>query len=1413
MEAFSQFLAEVPIDSGLAYIFVQHMSATQPNMMADVLRTRTPMPVLEACEGMAPQADHLYISPPGFNLLMDSGVFRLERPLPTAQNGALLFDQLLRSLALDPAMRAIAVVLSGNGSDGASGLHALKLAGGFVAAQDPQEAGASGMPLAAIATGDVDLVAPASRIPLALIQWSRHSESSPRVETEPSSKAGAEWLHAVLSLVAERTGIDFKQYKTGTLVRRILGRMRQHIASAADEAAYLALLATDPRECEVLAADMLINVTRFFRDTAVFDALAVTVLPDLIARHEGDRPLRIWIPACSSGEEVWSIAMLMHEALERSGKNIPVQIFASDLDADAIHSARAALYPASIVADVSPDRIKRYFLGEDGAYRVNAQLRSWVVFAVQNLLFDPPFARVDLLSCRNLLIYLNAEAQVKAMALFHFALRPGGVLVLGASESPGEIDATFEVISQSERIYRRLGLKREVALLSSAPGGLEAGEPRAIAAPLRPRGVAENYRQALLAAFAPACVLASRAGDLLYALGPTERYLHIGSGPATQNIISMAPLDVRSQLRIALATLGADAPAMEISGGEREGEAGRIPFTIAVRFAKHAGADCIMMAFHDRPLQPQPTAGASDAQREQLLAEANAQLRDELLFTLEQLEVARDTHSLAHLEAIGLREEYQSTNEELLTSKEELQSLNEELTVLNGQLQDTLEQQRSTFDDLRNVLISSDIATLVLDLSLHIRFFTPAAKSLFGVMAGDVGRPLADLRSLASDENLLSDVGRVVRSGVTSEMEIKALSGAWFLRKIMPYMTTASRLQGVVITYTDVSQRHAADSAQAAALRKIELISKAKSRFLAAASHDLRQPLQTLSFIHGLLAEARDDTKRDVLLGRLDDTLVSMSAMLNSLLDINQIEAGLMTSNPVDFALGPLLDQLGQEFAHLTAAKGLGLRIVGSSRTIHSDRRLLEQMLRNLLTNAVKYTKTGRVLLGARFSGRTLRLEVWDSGVGLAASDLGQIFEEYFQVEGEERGAGDGMGLGLAIVKRLAKLLGHRVSVRSVPKRGSVFAIEVPLALNAIPPLVEESLPDNSDAVVAPPPAPFGDILVVDDDAEILSAIRDLLSGYGFSVTVAASFETALTVAAAAVRPLRTLIADYNLPSQQTGLDVALALQAKTPCPMGVIILTGDISVTASQAIHRAGYVQITKPVKAAVLKEAIHKLHKAFEDCAKTPLLDQTLMRDTAILVVDDDRTVRESLEDTLTSLGHTVQCFESGEGLLAALQNTTEIGSGRCLLLDAYLGGMSGLEVLAALKTSRHVLATVMMTGRSDVATAVAAMKAGAIDYLEKPVKTHTLTTAIGHALVWAQTATLRDRLRDEARGKLAKLSPRERTVMSMVLDGHPSKNIAADLGINQRTVENHRAAVMHKTGAASIPALARLAVAAAE
>ncbi|MFZ4070962.1 MAG: CheR family methyltransferase [Caulobacterales bacterium] len=1411
LEAATKVLAQLPLHTGFAFIYVQHMPSTQPSMMADIISARTKMPVQEAREGVRAMADHLYINAPGVNLILSKGVFQAPPTQAGSPPAKLGFDLLLASLAQDQGPKTICVVLSGSGSDGAIGLQAIKEAGGYVLAQEPTEAGADGMPKNAIATGDVDLVLPAAQIPAALTNWTRLMASNHAPELAPTSPSSPTWLQDVLKVLAEKTGIDFQLYKTGTLLRRVLGRMRHATATPADEAAYLALLRTDQAECEALAADVLINVTRFFRDPTVFDALEKQVFPDMIAQHDTRAPLRLWIAACSSGEEVWSIAMLLHEAIEKSGKTIAVQIFASDLDSHAIATARAALYGSSILSDVSKARLERYFVDEGDGYRVQAELRAWVVFAVQNLLSDPPFARVDFVACRNLLIYLNAAAQAKAMAMFHFALRPGGVLLLGAAETPGDIETSFAIVSKSERLYRRLpSHPSQVSPPLSKPAHTNV-RPADYAGVLRQSQRADDHRQILVNAFSPACALVQAGGELIYALGPIERFLRVTGGPASQNILTMLPLTLRANVRTAIANCRPQQPAVFIPSGEPTSNS-TPPFEVEVRAAPHPATGAIMLAFHDaRPTAPpQKETAHQDALPQH--KDATDRLTAELLFTLQQLEAARAAHLLDHAAATELREEYQSTTEELLTSKEELQSLNEELTVLNSQLQDTLERQRSTFDDLQNVLMSSDIATLVLDLNLHIRFFTPASKSLFGIVASDVGRPLADLRSLLPDESLLGAVKDVLQSRVVTEVEIAGADGAWFQRKISPYMTATGVAQGVVVTYADISMRHAAVDAQTAALKKVELVSKAKSRFLAAASHDLRQPLQTLSFVHGLLLDSKDEPDRAKLLARMDHTLGSMSAMLNALLDINQIEAGLMTSHIKSLHLGPILESLKLEFGFLADAKGLQLRVVPSHLYIRSDRRLLVQMLRNLLANAIKFTAAGRVLLGVRRRGGAAHLQVWDSGIGLAPSDIGAVFEEYYQVDEEDRGAGDGLGLGLAIVRRLADLLGHRVHVDSNLGRGSMFSIAVPRACAPTNRAPTREVQEAFRFTQEPAIATSAHLLVVDDDPTMLTSLAALLRGYGFQVTTAPGVDAAISAGANAPAPIDLLIADYNLPGRKTGVDMAKIIRATRDDAVPVIILTGDITVATRQTIHREGFLQMNKPIKATELKTAILALleHPRSQQQPITPA--PTLRAQTNVVIIDDHPHVLETLGQTISALGYQVQGFSSGEDFFIALTGLSEPGPGRCLLCDAYLGGMSGLDVLATLPSSPVAFGAVMMTGRSDVETAVAAMKSGAIDFLEKPLRQDALADVIQNALAWAQTAALRENLQAEASTKLASLSAREREVMVLVLAGQPSKNIAADLGINQRTVENHRASIMRKTGAKSIPALARLAVIAA-
>ena len=845
----------------------------------------------------------------------------------------------------------------------------------------------------------------------------------------------------IIELLRTKTAHDFTLYKPGTLRRRIERRMAMAAIETDDMIGISKSCGAIPSELDLLAKDLLINVTSFFRDPKVFDFLAEKVVPDLVRSQAPDHPLRIWIAGCSTGEETYSLAMLFREQIAAAKRNVKLQVFASDVDPDAVATAREGLYPETIEADVSPARLARFFAKEDRGYRVLPELRAAVVFTVQDVLADPPFSRLDLVSCRNLLIYLRPEAQAKVVSLFHFALREGGILLLGSSETAGNLDGRFEIISKSERLYRHIGRSRpgEFGFLTSAGGVRVPARPGPSERPSRQTALADLCRRLVMETYAPAAVLINRKHECLYFLGPTDRYLRVAPGPPTRDLLAMAREDLRTKLRAAIQRARQENTRIVVAGGAMNRDGNRGSFSIAVQPVLSEGEELLLICFIDepkhepkrsRPVAPQEVSRVAELERE---LEAT---RTELQGAIRDLEISDEEQKAINEEALSVNEEYQSTNEELLTSKEELQSLNEELTALNGQLQETLERQRTTSNDLTNVLYSTDVAILFLDTNLNIRFFTPATKSLFSVIPSDVGRPLADLNSLAADGALLNDARTVLATLAPIEREIEARSGAWYIRRILPYRTQDNGVEGVVVTFADVTERRHAADALREAKRQAELASVAKSRFLAAASHDLRQPLQTLILLQELLAKAVAGEKAQKLVARLAPTLDAMSGMLNTLLDINQIEAGTVHAEIVSFPVGDLLDRLRDEFAYHAQAQKLALRAVSCSLSISSDPRLLEQMIRNLLSNALKYTRRGKVLLGCRRQKGMLSIEIWDTGVGIPEGELHAIFEEYHQLDNAARERGHGLGLGLAIVKRLANLMGHRVSVRSTLGQG-----------------------------------------------------------------------------------------------------------------------------------------------------------------------------------------------------------------------------------------------------------------------------------------------------------------------------------------------------------------------------------------
>ncbi len=808
LEALEQFFRHVPTESGMAFVVIQHLDPDHTGMLPELLQRATAMPVAQAKNRMKVKPGCVYVIPPNRDLsILHGSLYLLE---PMAPRGLRLpIDFFFRALADDRHEGAVGVILSGMGSDGALGLRAIKEQGGLVLAQDPASAKFDGMPRSAVNTGLVDVVAPAPALPQRLADCLRHIPSvhaTPPPEGETADQKSG--LDKVCILLRARTGHDFSLYKKNTLHRRIERRMAIHQLDHLTD--YVRYLRETPQEVDLLFKELLIGVTSFFRDPAAWAVLGEHVLPDLLAAHPAGAALRAWVVGCSTGEEAYSLAIAFREVLERS-KPVPrhsLQIFATDLDPDAIAKARQALYLANIAADLSPERLARYFVEEGGGYRVGKELREMVVFAPQNVITDPPFTKLDILTCRNLLIYLNPELQKKLLPLFHYSLKPGGVLMLGSSESVGGFTDLFTPLDGKARLFRRddsplraIDLEFPTRHVSTAMD----------ATPEPAHANLQTLADALLLQqFAPAAVLVNGDGDLVYISGRTGKYLEPAAGRVNWNIHAMAREGLRHELALALPKALRSGEAVTCSNLRVGGNGGSQTVDLTVHPISEPAAlkGMAMVVFADvAAVPPVPGKGGRRhsprvAELEQALEQAAQNmttLREEMQTTQEELKSTNE-------ELQSANEELQSTNEELTTSKEEMQSMNEELQTVNNELQSKLDELSAANNDMRNLLNSTDTATIFLDNALNIRRFTSQATRLFKLIPGDVARPLLDIVTDLDYPELSRDAREVLGTLVFSDREIATRDGRWYQVKIMPYRTMQNLIDGVVITFNDISR-------------------------------------------------------------------------------------------------------------------------------------------------------------------------------------------------------------------------------------------------------------------------------------------------------------------------------------------------------------------------------------------------------------------------------------------------------------------------------------------------------------------------------------------------------------------------------------------------------------------------------
>jgi two-component system, chemotaxis family, CheB/CheR fusion protein len=815
LEALELFLENVPERSGIAFVVVQHLDPTRKGAMVELLQHATHMPVVQVKENLRLEANRVHVIPPNKDLSILDGVLHLHPPVaPRGLN--LPIDGFFRSLANDQQERAIGVILSGMGSDGTLGLRAIKEKAGAGFVQAPSSAKFSGMPSSAVEAGLADVVAPVEELPARLFAYLAHAPYIRRPSESPVVDKGHSGLEKVIVLLRTHTGNDFSLYKRSTLYRRVERRMGLHQIDRLSN--YVRYLRESPSELEQLFKELLIGVTSFFRDAPAWEHLAREVIPALLAQRPSGSVMRAWVPACSTGEEAYSLAIVFREALDRleAPKDLILQIFATDLDRDAVEKARLGVYPANIAADVSPQRLRRFFQQEERGYRVSKDIREMVIFAPQNVIMDPPFTRLDFLSCRNLLIYLEPELQRRLLPLFHYVLNPGGILFLGSAETIGSFGTHFAPLDGKTRLYRRLEVAAAVPVdFPASFGAQESASVGSHGVAARERKTAPNLQaladRVLLQRFSPAGVLVNTRGDILYISGRTGKYLEPAMGKANWNVFAMAREGLRIDLGNAFSRAVREEREVTVRGAKigNDGEVRTVDITVQKLQEPRELRGTVMVVFTDVPTAPAAPHGKPrtlPAHQGARLADLEREIRrahEEVQTTREEMQTSQEELRSTNEELQSTNEELQSTNEELTTSKEEMQSLNEELQTVNQELQAKVDELSRANNDMKNLLNSTDIATLFLDGELRVRRFTTQTARIIKLIPGDAGRPITDLVTELDYPTLEDDAREVLRTLVFKERVVASRGGSWFMVRIMPYRTIDNVIDGLVITFTD----------------------------------------------------------------------------------------------------------------------------------------------------------------------------------------------------------------------------------------------------------------------------------------------------------------------------------------------------------------------------------------------------------------------------------------------------------------------------------------------------------------------------------------------------------------------------------------------------------------------------------
>lgn len=1320
-EALLSFFQQMPADNGMAFVVVLHLAPEQSSHLVSILQGATSMPVRQVTGPTPIEKNHVYVIAPSMGLQMVDGYLRVTHE-PRRTGPAVAIDLFFRTLAEAHRERATSIVLSGVGSDGSLGVARVKELGGVTFAQSPDDAKFDGMPNSAIATGKVDIVLPVAEIPQRLLELRDnarviHLGAAEREDHQEAGEAplphrpdSERALQEIMVMLRTRTSHDFRRYKRATVLRRLERRLQ--VNGIQDLPAYREFLQLHPEETQPLLEDMLISVTHFFRDTEAYEALQREVMPALFAgRGDDSERVRVWTAGAATGEEAYSVAMLLEEAAAAGGGQIPYQLFATDIDERAIAMARAGVYPDTIVTDVSAERLRQFFTKEQSAFRIKKKLREHILFALHNVLSDPPFSRLDMICCRNLMIYLDRDAQAEVLRTFHFSLRPGGYLFLGSSESADIAGKLFTVVDKKHRIYR--------ASMAARVGGATATHtadmpgPRPVATIVQPVGRQKfsfgELHQRLLEQFAPPSVLVSRESEIVHLSDRAGRFLHYAGGEPSHNVISVVHPDLRLELRTTIfqALQGNASVESRRVRLTRDGRRYYVKMTARPVHDIDAGVDFVLVLFDEVEDTMGETGADREARKDPVVQQLERELqrtREQLQATIEQSETSTEELTASNEELQAINEELRSATEELETSKEELQSINEELVTVNAELKAKVDETAKINDDLQNLITANDIGTILVDRAMRIKRFTPRAADVFSIIPTDVGRSLFDITHRLEYDDLAADTAEAFGSLRVIEREVRSNHGHWYIARFMPYRTTEDRIDGAVLTFIDITARREAEERLHEGERRMRLVAEStkeyaiitvdddgvivtwnagatrifrldeteaigrpfqflyppelieqgvpdddlrrareegrveedrwqmrkdgsrvlcsgvlmrleddglrgfariareinveeaerkRDAFLAAVSHELRSPLN-LIYANAELLVRSTDAHRSLQVARAADTIrrsaVSQARIINGLLDMSRLRTGELTIGYAAVDWREIVDRICDALDAEAGEKGIKLarKLPADPVIVHGDMMRIEQVVWNLLDNALKAAGAGHVTVTLSEDGSSATLQVEDDGSGIAPELLPNVFD--MAARGRQPGGrDDGLGIGLYLVKELVTLHGGTIRAESAGiASGARFTVVLPLRRAA-----------RTDTGVGREPSQLQGmrILIVDDDVSANEAFQLLLEAEGSSVMCVASAGEA--IAAVGASPFDLVLSGLNLATGERKTFLASLRAGNQGLP--VIVLSGSSLQTDKQRALQAGFAAyLTKPVVLDDLLAAIARTRAANGQAAR---------------------------------------------------------------------------------------------------------------------------------------------------------------------------------------------------------------------